>query len=201
MRKLVWSFALLSIAACASKQTSTDLGPSTVTSSAVVQNPAVSGGTGATLSLVNVASASKTEVPMPVDNAWAALDKAYAALGLKPTAVANASRMLAAENFKVRRKLGDIQLRTALDCGGESSSPNSETYEITLTVRSTVAAAGPSASVLQTIIEGVGRNALTNNSNQVPCYSAGAIEKRIAELVKSGGSAGGTTVVPKKGGD
>ena len=131
---------------------------------------------------------------MPMDQAWAALTSAYASIDIKLTEHDVTKHLLGNESFRVRRKVGDVQLGKALNCGGESSAPNAETYDITLSVRSQLTANTDGTLTLQTFVQGIGKNPLTNSATQMTCYSMGGFEKRIAELVKQS-----TTINVKKG--
>jgi hypothetical protein len=198
MRPIAWTFLLVAAAGCASTSSAPDLGPSSPTTTAMAQ----SGGSraaGVTVSVQNTSVAQRAVIAAPMEKTWEALDKAYAALAIAPSERNATTHSIGNTSFKARRKLGDIQLRKALDCGGDTSAPNAESYEITMSVRSQLSPDPSGGVLLQTFVEGIGKNALTNSGNQVPCYSSGGIETRIADLVRSGT---GLTmpVIPKKGG-
>ena len=196
MRRIAIAVLLVGSSACASKNSTPDLGPSSPTSTAAMTNP--TSGLGLNVAIQNTSAANKTVISMPIDKVWDALVKAYTLASIQPTDLNATTRSIGNASFKVRRKLGDLQLRNALDCGGDNSNPNADSYELTLSVRSQLSTDASGGTLLQTFVEGTGKNAMTNSGNQVPCYSSGGIETRIVDLVKSG--LGLTTpVVPKKG--
>jgi hypothetical protein len=184
MRRIAFALLALGSAGCAGSKSAPDLGPSSPASTSAMMNP--TSGIGASVANQNTSAASKAVIAVPIDKAWQALAKAYALIPIPTTEVDAASHRLGNSAFKVRRKLGNIQLRNALDCGGDDSNPNADSYEITLSVRSQMSVDPSGGTMLQSFVEGVGKNQLTNSSNQVPCYSSGAIETRILDLVKSG---------------
>ena len=85
----------------------------------------------------------------------------------------------------VTQGVGDVPTMRALDCGGDSGMPNAETYQLLLTVKSRIIPNDAGGSVVQTTLEGTGKNATTAASSDVRCSSMGALEKRIADLVKA----------------
>lgn len=122
----------------------------------------------------------------PVEKAWVALQAAYATLTIPVTDLNQQTRTIGNNAYRVRRRIGDVPTMRALDCGGDTGMPNAETYQLLLSVRSRIIANDAGGSVVQTTVEGTGRNATTAATSDVRCSSMGALEKRIAELVKSG---------------
>lgn len=176
MRKFFAVAVLLVSSACHPKSEPT-LGPPPI-STQTIQS---SGGSTA-INLVNDSRVTKLTVLQPIDVAWSKLQSAYATLGLRASTLDNQSHILATQPTRLRRKLGDIQLVKAMNCGGNSSTPNAETYDLTLVFESRLSPA-PGGVTLVTFISGVGKDPLTNSGNQVPCYSMGVIENRIAALM------------------
>jgi hypothetical protein len=148
---------------------------------AVLQN-AQGAATG--INMVSTTEVNSTLINAPVDKAWAALQSAYATLGIPVTELNQQQRTIGNPAYRIRRRIGDVPTMRALDCGGDSGMPNAETYQLLLTVKSRVIANEAGGSVIQTTLEGTGRNATTSASSDVRCSSMGALEKRIADLVK-----------------
>jgi hypothetical protein len=121
----------------------------------------------------------------PVEKAWVALQEAYTTLGIPVTELNQQSRLIGNNAYRVRRRIGDVPTMRALDCGGDSGMPNAETYQLLLTVKSRIIPNDAGGSVVQTTLEGTGKNATTAASSDVRCSSMGALEKRIADLVKA----------------
>jgi hypothetical protein len=177
--------ACVVLAACAS--TSSTTSTSGTMGAAVTTQTISAGGIGGTaaVTMVNDNRTVKTDLSVPMAEAWPRLLAAYDAVGIKVSEVSEPTKTVGNPGLRARRRLGDIQLRLALNCGGDNSNPNAETYDLTLTVRSVLTPVSGGVQ-LDTYIRGTGVNALTNNTNYVQCYSLGLIEKRIADLVRTG---------------
>ncbi len=158
-----------------------DFGGTTL-QTAVLQN---SSGASVGLNMASRTEVNSALVNAPVEKAWLALNEAYATLGIPVADVNSQSRTLGNPAFKTRRRIGDVPTMRALDCGGDSGMPNAETYSLTLSIQSRIIPNDVGGSVVQTTLEGSGRNATTAASSDVRCGSMGALEKRIADLVKA----------------
>jgi hypothetical protein len=166
---------LLGVSGCASTSASTsgDFGGSRV-QTAVLQNAQ---GAARGINMV-----STTEVNSALINA---LQEAYTTLSIPVTELNQQSRTIGNNAYRVRRRIGDVPTMRALDCGGDSGMPNAETYQLLLTVKSRIIPSDAGGSVVQTTLEGTGRSATTAAGSDVRCSSMGALEKKIADLVKA----------------
>lgn len=188
MRTLVYiptaGSLLMLLASCASTGLGSALGGTGITTQTINSgNPSQSN---VALNLVNTGVVSWTIIAMPINDAWTRLDAAYAFLGIKLTDRDSGSHLIGNASFKARRKIGDVLLAGALDCGGTSGAPNSETYDLILGIRSKLSVLEGNRVQLETFVEGVGLNPLTNNSVPMKCSSMGVLERRIADLVRDG---------------
>lgn len=157
-----------------------DMGGATV-QTAILQN---AGGNASGINMVNRTEVNSTTVSATPEQAFTALGAVYAQLGIPVTDLNQAAKSLGNIAFRVRRRIGDVQTVRALDCGGDSGMPNAETYQLTLSIQSRVVAAPAGGSLVQTTLEGTGRNPTTSASSDVRCSSLGVLEKRIGDLVK-----------------
>ncbi|MGV3711072.1 MAG: hypothetical protein ACO1Q7_19780 [Gemmatimonas sp.] len=157
----------------------------TSVSTAPVQQSVSGFGAGTNMTLVNEAATSRTTVALPIAEAWTRLQAAYTKLGIKVTKLDQQSYYIGNPGLRARRKIGDVKLVDALNCGMSGTAPNAESYELTLDFHSQLL---PSAGgvIIETHVNGTGKNVLTNASSSVPCYSMGALDKRIVELVSTG---------------
>lgn len=180
---LATTVLLLGVAGCASKSASNrgDFGGSRV-QTAVLQN---SQGAATGINMVTTTEVNSVLINAPVEKAWAALQEAYTTLSIPVTELDQQSRTIGNNAYRVRRRIGDVPTMRALDCGGDSGMPNAETYQLVLTVKSRIIPNDAGGSVVQTTLEGVGKNATTAASSDVRCSSMGVLEKRIADLIKS----------------
>lgn len=179
---LVASTLLAGCASTSASKASAESGSagSAMTTQTILGAGGVGGATA--VNLVNDTRSVKTDVSLAMADAWKNLIAAYDALGIKVTDLNEPGHALGNPGLRARRRIGDVQLRTALNCGGDNSAPNSETFDLTLNIRSVLTPAGNGVQ-LETYIRGTGVNALTNNTNIVQCYSLGVLEKRIADAV------------------
>lgn len=182
VRAALYGAGLLVVSACAARSTTqaSDMGGGGV-QTAVLQNTQ-----GATrgLNLVSLTEVNNALVNAPVERTWAALQQVYTTLNIPIGELDQASRTIGNPVLRLRRRIGDVPTMRALDCGGDSGMPNAETYQLLLTLKSRVIANDAGGSVVQTTLEGTGRNPTTSASSDVRCSSKGVLEKRIADLVK-----------------
>ncbi len=171
------------VSGCASTSASTagDFGGSSV-QTAVIQNAQ---GAARGLNMVSTTEVNSALINAPVEKAWVALQEVYATLNIPVTDLNQQARTIGNNAYRVRRRIGDVPTMRALDCGGDSGMPNAETYQLLLTVKSRIIPNDAGGSVVQTTLEGTGKNATTAASSDVRCSSMGALEKRIADLVKA----------------
>lgn len=127
---------------------------------------------------------SSAIIMAPPDAVFKAVSAAYSTLKIPVTEVNQANRTIGNAAYRIRRRIGDVPTMKAVDCGGDSGMPNAETYQLLLTIRTRVTANDAGGSVVQSTVEGSGRNPTTAGSSDVICTSTGGLEKRIAELVK-----------------
>ena len=127
---------------------------------------------------------SSAIIMAPPDAVFKAVSAAYSTLKIPVTEVNQANRTIGNAAYRIRRRIVDVPTMKAVDCGGDSGMPNAETYQLLLTIRTRVTANDAGGSVVQSTVEGSGRNPTTAGSSDVICTSTGGLEKRIAELVK-----------------
>ena len=127
---------------------------------------------------------SSAIIMAPPDAVFKAVSAAYSTLKIPVTEVNQVNRTIGNAAYRIRRRIVDVPTMKAVDCGGDSGMPNAETYQLLLTIRTRVTANDAGGSVVQSTVEGSGRNPTTAGSSDVICTSTGGLEKRIAELVK-----------------
>lgn len=92
-------------------------------------------------------------------------------------------RLLGNLEFKARTRLGSLQTRRLFDCGTQLGEPNSDSYQLALSVASEVKDNNDGSSTLATLIQGSGRPVSFNGAD-LRCTTFGELEKRIATLVQ-----------------
>ncbi len=165
------------ITACAS---------STSTSAPPTAKPAtqtIGSGTGA-LVMSASASADVTHLPYSVDAVWRILPSVFDSVGIVVATVDQARKSIGNPGYKVRARLGKVTLSRYLDCGNTQIGPNADSYDVFLSVMTTVVAEGAQGATLSTIVDAQARPA-TFNQAYSRCSSKGGIEIKIADLVKA----------------
>jgi hypothetical protein len=152
-----------------------------------VQTATLQNAAGATrgVNLLATTEVSSLAVAAPAEQTFQALTAAYAALGVPVTEIDQRARTVGNPSVRARRRIGTVAAVRAVDCGGDSGMPNAETYELRLAIRSRVVAGEGGGSLIQTTVEGTGRNATTAAASEVRCSSKGAVEQRLVELVRA----------------
>ena len=119
------------------------------------------------------------------DAVWAKLPGAYEVLGLPLSFKDDARFRLGNDQIKARRAINGVQMRTILDCGSDLNGEKAESYDIKLTIETTVSA-GPSADVAEvtTMVSGLGRSPNFGNSD-ITCSTKGELERRILRHVRT----------------
>ncbi len=133
--------------------------------------------------MTSVVQAATTRIAIAVDKVFGALPAAYEALSIPVTTMVSKDRMLGNLEFKARARLGSLQMRRLLDCGAQLGEPNSDSYQITMSVSSEVKDNGDGTSTLATLVQASGRPVSFSGAD-VRCTSLGDLEKRIATMVQ-----------------
>ena len=181
LRSLLLAPAALSLAACASG-TSTPGGGAPAPTTAQV-NVAGSGTATALGSVVNVNEGQRNTVQAAPDAAYAALIAAYETVGIPLSYKDDARRRAGNIGYKARRQAGKVPMRFAVDCGEDLSGPKADSYEITMSVESSVGAGEtPGTSTLLTVVNASGKP-VSFSGAEVTCTTKGEIERRLQKAV------------------
>ncbi|HEY6218782.1 MAG TPA: hypothetical protein VIV65_01920 [Gemmatimonadaceae bacterium] len=180
MRGIAILTAVVALAACAPSNASTGTSPT------VGQTVRVSTSQGTLSAQTHTEiGASGSSVAFPLDRVWAVLPSVYDSLTIPVTTRDQQNHVIGNPDAKLKRRLGDVPLAKYLDCGSTLGSPNTDTYEIRLSVltearRDTV----DGGTSVMTTLDAKGRS-ITIAAEYSPCRSTGALEKKIVELVKA----------------
>lgn len=113
--------------------------------------------------------------------AWGVLGHTYDQLGIPIEYADPGSSGLGNPGFLARRIDGD-RMAAFLDCGSDFAGPLANQHDITLTVVTTLAPAGPESTEVTTLVDAWCRPRAVSG-NQLHCTSKGVLERRIAESV------------------
>ncbi len=184
MRPQLHLLALLFVAAgCASGTAVPSTGAAaapTVNSGRVV----TSGGSTVQLNTMSADVDVKLFVTGTPEQAWEVLPKVYSEL-LIPVSVNDAkTKTIGNTGWRTRRSIGRVPAQRYLDCGSSGTLENAETYNLTLSIVTTVRPNDRGGAIISTAVSGSGRNPITSSSADVRCASKGDLEIRIRDMVQ-----------------
>ena len=142
-------------------------------------------GSGGTTTLTTVAETRRgvAVLPAPVGVVWRALRTAYDSLASPVTRVDEATRVIANDGLKLRRRLGTVALTRYLDCGSAQAGPNAETYEVHLAVVTQLRPDSANATIATTAVQASARPVLFAGEF-VACASTGELERSIESMLR-----------------
>lgn len=170
------------LAACSQSGNSAGAAPVPVTVSA--QNGGTIGGMSGVTMMVG-STGQTARVGASRDAVWAKLPAAYESLGLPLSFKEDARYRLGNDQIKARRALNGVQMRTILDCGSDLNGEKAETYDIRLTIETSIAQGSRAdAAEVTTMVSGLGRSPNFGN-NDITCSTKGELERRILRYVRT----------------
>jgi hypothetical protein len=141
-----------------------------------------SGATG--MQIVAGATGQSASIGASREAVWARLPAAYESLGLPVSVKDDARFRIGNDQLKVRRAINGVQMRSIVDCGSDLNGEKADTYDIKLTIETTVApGAAADASEITTTVSGLGRSPSFGNS-EVNCSTKGELERRILRYLQ-----------------
>jgi hypothetical protein len=124
-------------------------------------------------------------VPAPPDEAWRLLPGVFADLGLEVNFREPAALRTGTCHQSLRSRLGRERLSAFLDCGATQAVPSADTYDVTLTVLTTVLPRAGGGSTLHTFVMAVAVGGGGASGHRVWCQSTGRLEARIRDGVRT----------------
>ena len=143
-------------------------------------------GNGQTLQMntMNIDLDVKLFVTGTPDEAWAVLPGVYSELLIPVSVNDTRTKTIGNTGWKTRRSIGRVPAQRYLDCGSSGTLENAETYQLSLSIVTTVLPNANGGSVISTAISGSGKNPVTSSSAEVRCASKGDLELRIRDMVQ-----------------
>lgn len=175
------SAAALLASACASSGSSTAAPPTTMTP---VTQRIVTPTASVNINTVSVNSGSSITIIASIDAAWTALNVTYGEFKIPITTLVDKDRLIGNDAYKVRRRVGNLPMQQLLDCGSTQGIPNAETYDVLMSISSTIVANPKGGVNLMTRIDASGKSPNFSRDASVACVSTGELEKAIAESVR-----------------
>jgi hypothetical protein len=173
----------LSVAGCAGSKGGSAANPTPTTITTVTQR-IVTPSSNININTIDVNSGYTQLIVGSMDAAWTALNVTYSDLKIPITTLIDKQHLIGNETFKVRRRIGRLPMQQILDCGNAQGIPNAETYDIMMSISSTLTTNPKGGLNLVTRIDATGKSPNFSRESSVTCHSAGALEKEIADIVR-----------------
>ena len=184
MRALLALATAATFAACApASSPEPDIAPTPTVATARVVTTA---GRTVTAGAMNIDLDVRLFVTGTPDQAWVALGAVYQELGIPLSLNDAAAKTLGNTGWRVRRSIGRVPAQRYLDCGSSGTIQNAETYQLSLSIVSSVKPNPNGGAIVTTALSGTGRNPITSSSADVRCVSTGDLELRIRDMVERG---------------
>jgi len=183
MRRTALTLTLAVAAACSSGGSTGGPPPSTA-STPNTGRIVTTGGSTVQINTMNIDTDVRLFSTGTPDQVFAVLPAVYAELGIPLTMNDARAKSIGNTGWKTRRSIGKVPMQRYLDCGSSGSMQNAESYQINMSVVTTVRPNSSGGSLVMTAISGVGKNPVTSSSAEVRCASAGNLEIRIRDMVQ-----------------
>lgn len=165
-----------SLAACASSS-----GAAASTTRAPVTQTIGSTAVGRTV-VTSTTDADVVTIPHDADLVFRILPSLFDSLGVQVNTIDPARKTIGNSGFKVRQRLGKAVLSTLIDCGNTQIGPNADSYDVYMTITTSVSSAGAGSARLSTLVEAQAKP-ITYNQGYNRCTTKGTLEQRLADLV------------------
>lgn len=119
-----------------------------------------------------------------VEQIWGALPAIYTALSIPLTTADNQSLRFGNEGMRIRRRLGETSLTKLLDCGRTQIGLNADSYDIVMSVMTSLRQHDANTTIVSTTIEASGKPAQFSGS-ETRCRTKGELEKQIALALRA----------------
>lgn len=174
MTRLLLVTLLAGLSACASS--------STTVGSPTIRTQQLGSADVGRMNLTTVTEADVAPVPFEADAVFRILPSVFDSLGVPVTLLDPARRQIGNSGLKIRNRLGKTPLSMILDCGNTQIGPNADSYDVVLSVTTTVASDGAGRATIGTLVEAQARPA-TYNQGYNSCSTKGALEQKLVALV------------------
>jgi hypothetical protein len=174
---------LLGVVGCASGNT-----PSTVAPPAQTVRVTGASGTGTAVNSSTRTAATYDvridTLPVNLDLVWKALPAVYTGLEIPINTLDNTKNMVGNGGIKLYRRVGSNQLTKLLDCGRTQIGPNADSYEIIMSVITTLGKVDSANTVVYTNVEASGQP-MNYAGGQTRCRTRGELERQILLMLRT----------------
>jgi hypothetical protein len=161
-------------AACSSTNTPVSSAPAT-------QTVQISGGAG--YSTKTKASAINDvhydTIKTSIDRVWKTLPAVYAGLEIPIATFDSEKNLFGNAGMKVYRRLGQVPLTKLLDCGRTQIGPSADSYDIIMSVLTSLTRVDSARTIVATNVEATGRP-MQYAGGETRCRTTGEVERQIA---------------------
>lgn len=124
----------------------------------------------------------KTFDRIPPDAIWKAVEVAWRQSGVKPTMSDAGNRVMSYIAAPAGKKIGNVKIENAFDCGGEKKAPLAARTELTVSVSTLVRALGDGSEVTTSVT--ATPTPAADGSPAPVCKSKGTLERKLEPQVK-----------------
>lgn len=175
MRRVA-TLSLLTLAACATGSSTTSTRPESMR--------VIGSGGSQSFNLTPSTSANVSRVSGPIDKVWRLMPAVYDSLKIPLTRFDAAQHIVGNEGMKAHQKLGTVSLSKYIDCGEAQIGPSADTYDVYLSVVTTVRTVSPTETEIQTMVESAAKP-MSFGQEYARCSSKGTIETAISNIVSA----------------
>lgn len=187
MRLLTLAALSLIVTGCATSATGGGRAPvpdNTPTPTANTGRVVLASGATVQMNTMNIDLDVKLFVTGTPDEAWAVLPGVYSELMIPVSVNDTRTKTIGNTGWRTRRSIGRVPAQRYLDCGSSGTLENAETYQLSLSIVTSVLPNPNGGAVISTAITGTGKNPVTSSSAEVRCASKGDLELRIRDMVQ-----------------
>lgn len=130
----------------------------------------------------SVAASNVVTVTADMAKTWRAMPAAFDSLKVPITSVDPGPHTIGNGEMQLRRRLGAVPLREYLNCGYTQNVPNTETYDVHMSVMSRLTPAAAGGTTITTTVQAYARP-ISTSGESVRCSSTGNLEIRLGALV------------------
>ncbi|HEV8447931.1 MAG TPA: hypothetical protein VGQ44_13960 [Gemmatimonadaceae bacterium] len=138
-------------------------------------------GSGTTLNVVATSGVSRREFAAPLDKVWRVLPAVFDSLSMPVSFLDPSTHSVGNRGYKVRGKLGKVGLARYIDCGTTQIGPNAESYDVTLTLNTTLTKTGEGATAMTIDFEASAKP-MAFAQEPFRCSTKGTLEQRVNDL-------------------
>ena len=148
------------------------------------QHIIVPGAGSAVFNVVPTSGLTSQEFAYPVDKVWKVMPAVFDSIAMPISVFDVQAHTIGNRGLKVRGKLGRVGLARYIDCGTTQIGPNAESYDITLTLTTSLASTQGGATAMTINLEA---SAKPPAFSQEPfrCSTKGNLEQRVKDLTSA----------------